>query len=80
MGATAPPLERHMDKAPPSHPWYRRRRTDTGHVSEDAADLGTAFGLDLSLRDAAEATVPLGASPQAARPGWAQRMLTRHKR
>jgi hypothetical protein len=69
-----------MDKAPPSHPWYRRRRTDMGHVPQDAADLGTAFGLDLSLRDAAEAAVPLGVGPQAARPGWAQRMLTRRKR
>jgi len=70
-----------MDKAPPPLPWYQRRRSDPGHLPADAAGLGTAFGLDLSLRDGADPGAPAG-SGRDATPGlgWAQRVLARRQR
>lgn len=68
-----------MDKVPPPpQPWYQRRRRDPGHVPQDAADLGTAFGLDMSLLETP--TDQDAPSRDAAVAGWAQRMLARGRR
>ncbi len=68
-----------MDKPPPAQRWYQRRRKDPGHVPQDAADVGTAFGLDLSLAEqptAEQAT----AQPAEPRPGWTQRVMGRQRK
>ena len=38
-----------MNKAPTSNPWYQPWRTARRSTDADAADQGTAFGLDMSL-------------------------------
>lgn len=65
-----------MHRADTSPPWYARwRRSEPTAASEDAADLGTAFGLDLSLAP------PREAEPDAApEPGWLQRVVAPRKR
>jgi hypothetical protein len=67
-----------MDKAPPPSIWFQRRRTDPGRIPEDAAGLGTAFGLDLSL--SVEAARGPAAAPGAGQPSWARRVLGRMRR
>jgi hypothetical protein len=48
-------------------------------VDTDAADLGTAFGLDLSLNQIYQEPQP--AAPAVSRqPAWVQRLSARHKR
>jgi hypothetical protein len=51
-------------------PWRAARRP---LPDDDPADQGTAFGLDMSMLEAAPAPVP---APQS-RPGWAQRLALR---
>jgi hypothetical protein len=68
-----------MDKPPPAQRWYQRRRKDPGHVPEDAADLGTAFGLDLSLGDQPPTAAAPTVQDGAAKPGWAQRVMRRQR-
>jgi hypothetical protein len=63
---------------PPPHPWFKRRRGDPGHVPEDPADVGTAFGLDLSM-DPEQPAPRQAAGDGTARPGWARRVLGRGK-
>lgn len=63
---------------PPPHPWFKRRRGDPGHVPDDPADLGTAFGLDLSM-DPDQPAPPQAAADTGTRAGWARRVLGRGK-
>lgn len=49
------------------------RSTSRPAPDTDPADLGTAFGLDLSLSEAAAAPATRGKS----RPGWVQRLASR---
>lgn len=62
---------------PPKHPWFSRRRGDPGHVPDDPADVGTAFGLDLSMDP--EQPAPRTAAETGVRPGWARRVLGRRQ-
>ncbi len=62
----------------PSKPqrWFSAWRSSEPARYDDPADLGTAFGLDLSMEDSV-AEAPAG-EPQA-QPGWAQRLGLRRK-
>jgi hypothetical protein len=44
----------------------------------DPADLGTAFGLDLSLNEIAHEP-PATVGPALSRPGWVGRLILRRK-
>lgn len=65
-----------MRKLAPAAPWYApwRRRVE---IDNDPADLGTAFGLDLSLQ--APALLASETQPPTTRKGWVQRWTTRRK-
>jgi hypothetical protein len=68
-----------MNKAPTSKPWYQPWGAARRSSDADAADLGTAFGLDMSL-DHWQTEQPLGARPSVPRrAGWLARWATRHK-
>lgn len=56
------------------HPWQSQR----AHADDDAADMGTAFGLDMSISDEA---VELAARTAAAArdPGFLARWTNRRK-
>ena len=54
------------------HSW---RATPRPAPDTDPADLGTAFGLDLSLSEAAQ----LPAAAAERRPGWVQRLAERRR-
>jgi hypothetical protein len=54
------------------HSW---RSTPRPAPDTDPADLGTAFGLDLSLSEPAA----LPATPAERRPGWVQRLAERRR-
>lgn len=59
---------------PPS--WFHRWRSASRPAPDtDPADLGTAFGLDLSMSQAA----PLPPAAGEARPGWVQRLADRRR-
>jgi len=53
------------------HSW---RSTPRPAPDTDPADLGTAFGLDLSMSEA-----PLPPAATEARPGWVQRLADRRR-
>ena len=56
--------------------WYARWRSERPLANgTDPADLGTAFGLDLSMMQAA----PEPALSER-RPGWVRRLTTRHRK
>ncbi|MBX3599087.1 MAG: hypothetical protein KF863_00585 [Rubrivivax sp.] len=56
-----------MNEADRSPRWFHLGRDEPAPAADDPADLGTAFGLDLSLQRAQEA----GAEPAAvAGTGW----------
>jgi hypothetical protein len=64
-----------MHKAATPHRWFQGWRATQPTVEHDAADLGTAFGLDLSLHEAAQKTT---VTPPVARPpGWVRRLASR---
>ena len=76
-----------MNKAPNPTPWYQPWRAGRRKTDADAADLGTAFGLDMSLdpwehSTSADADLPADApahapTPAPARqPGWLTRWAT----
>ncbi len=66
-----------MNKAAPSSRWFAGWRTTARPVEDDPADLGTAFGLDLSLNEILHEP-PLPA-PVERRAGWMQRLASRRK-
>jgi hypothetical protein len=63
-----------MDKALTSRRWFGSWRSVERPAQDDPADLGTAFGLDLSLSE-----LPHEPLPAARRPGWVQRLAERRK-
>lgn len=66
-----------MNRTDPSPRWYAPWRVvEPAPVQDDPADMGTAFGLDLSMAPAAESPAE---TPAADEPGWMQR-LARRKR
>lgn len=62
--------------------WFAGWRTGTDRIPhDDPADLGTAFGLDMSLEEEADAGAATEAAAAAARaPSWVQRLGVRRKR
>ena len=60
------------------HRWFTGWRTREAPVVDDPADMGTAFGLDLSLNELPHeaGAVAAGDGPS---PGWMQRLTGRHK-
>lgn len=66
-----------MAKAAPHTRWFSGWRSPPTAPDTDPADLGTAFGLELSLDDTPrEPTPPM---PAARRPGWMSRLAARRK-
>jgi hypothetical protein len=56
--------------------WFHNwRSTPRPAPDTDPADLGTAFGLDLSMSEAA----PLPPASVDTRPGWVQRLAERRR-
>jgi hypothetical protein len=66
-----------MIKSEPSQRWFATWRRALPAAHEDAADLGTAFGMEISLLEQA-----LDAQPPVARvskPGWVNRLVALRK-
>jgi hypothetical protein len=66
-----------MTKAAPPNRWFSGWRAAERPAAIDPADLGTAFGLDLSLNELNHEPAPH--SPEAGRRGWMQRLASRRK-
>lgn len=56
--------------------WFSAWRTGRVHAGADAADMGTAFGMEMSLLDPLSDT----AASAERRPGWGLRLLTLRRR
>jgi hypothetical protein len=65
-----------MTKAVTTNRWFSGRRAPERHDESDPADLGTAFGLDLSLTVAPDAPP---APAEERRAGWVRRLADRRK-
>ncbi len=68
-----------MTKSETSRRWFGLRPAAERPPQDDPADLGTAFGLDLSLSEMPDDTAPAAASPMDGPDGWMQKMWTRRK-
>ena len=64
-----------MSKAETPHRWIERWRAAVRPAQDDPADLGTAFGLDMSMSPDA----PPPEIVQHDRRRWVQRLAPRHK-
>jgi hypothetical protein len=67
-----------MSKAATPNRWFSGWRSGAQPVEMDAADLGTAFGLDLSLNEMVHEP-PVTVAPAFRRPGWMSRLTPRRK-
>ena len=63
-----------MTKAVNSRRWFAAWRSAERPAQDDPADLGTAFGLDLSLNEMQHEP-----APAERRPGWVRRLAARRK-
>ena len=63
-----------MGKQLTPHRWFPAWRIPSPRPEFDAADVGTAFGLDMSLTEMADA--PLQAPATARRAGWMSRLMS----
>lgn len=80
-----------MNKSAPHRRWFSGWRAAARPDEDDAADYGTAFGLDMSLPDAIEpaiapviapviaASTPAPKNQSKPGPGWVQRLALRRK-
>ena len=59
--------------------WFGLWPAAARRPQDDPADLGTAFGLDLSLDELADDTSPAVASPMDGPDGWMHRLWTRRR-
>jgi hypothetical protein len=66
-----------MNKPPTEPRWYQPWRRAEARVAEDPADLGTCFGLEVSLSAQA---APARAAAPAQRVGWVRRLTARRQR
>lgn len=64
-----------MIKAASSTRWFSSWRAADRPAQDDPADLGTAFGLDMSLNELIHE--PPQRPPIPARPGWMRRLAGR---
>lgn len=60
------------------HRWFTGWRAREVQAVDDPADMGTAFGLDLSLNEIPHEP-PAAASAAERQPGWVQRLTGRPK-
>ena len=67
-----------MTKAITPHRWFPGWRASPPAAEVDAADYGTAFGLDLSLSPIEFEQSP-AAPPPGRQPGWMWRLAVRRK-
>jgi len=67
-----------MPKSDTSRRWFGFRRSAERRSQDDPADLGTAFGLDLSLSGLAE-DAPAEPAPMDGEQGWMRRVLARRR-
>jgi hypothetical protein len=67
-----------MNKLASPYRWYTPWRPAADPL-DDPADLGTAFGLDLSMAPPAGATGLDDATPDPHRGGWVQRWVARRR-
>ena len=65
-----------MSKANNTPSWFSSWRTARESSFDDPADLGTAFGLDMSMDSALHEPPPAPSEPET---GWAQRLGLRRK-
>jgi hypothetical protein len=65
-----------MSKAATSQRWFSGWRAERRPVQDDPADLGTAWGLDMSMIDHGPEPAVL---PVPRRRGWAQRLGLQRK-
>ena len=66
-----------MNKPAHGPRWYTPWRQGEARVADDPADVGTAFGLELSL--AAESSPSKADASPARRPGWMQRFTAKRR-
>lgn len=66
-----------MNKTAAPHRWFASWRAERRAPQDDPADYGTAFGLDMSMLDAADTEPP--PLPVARRPGWVERLAARRR-
>jgi hypothetical protein len=67
-----------MKKAESPVRWYHAWQTQRAKVDDDAADMGTAFGLDMSIPDDVAET-PSGTTAARHEPGFMARWNNRRK-
>jgi hypothetical protein len=67
-----------MDKSDASRRWFGLWRAAERAPEDDPADLGTAFGLDLSLSELGDGGPPPPPSLPG-KTGWMQRMTPRRR-
>jgi hypothetical protein len=67
-----------MDKSDAPRRWFGLWRAGEHAPQDDPADLGTAFGLDLSLSELCD-ELPSPPSPVDGKAGWIQRMTLRRR-
>jgi hypothetical protein len=67
-----------MDKSDASRRWFGLWRAAEPSSQDDPADLGTAFGLDMSLSELAE-DAPAAPAPMDGQGGWLQRVAARRR-
>jgi hypothetical protein len=66
-----------MNKPDSAPRWFSGRRATDHPAQDDPADLGTAFGLDLSLNELQHE--PPAVQPLWRKPGWVQRLAARRR-
>lgn len=67
-----------MNKRAAAKPWYLPWRPQEARRVDDPAELGTAFGLDMTLQAEQTERAAAAAVPPR-RPGWLQRLSTRRR-
>jgi hypothetical protein len=67
-----------MKKADTPARWYHAWQPQRTEVDDDAADMGTAFGLDMSIPDDVAETTPVAATARR-EPGFMARWNNRRK-
>ncbi|MBL8342235.1 MAG: hypothetical protein JNL30_12265 [Rubrivivax sp.] len=66
-----------MNKPPTEPRWYQPWRRAEARPADDPADLGTCFGLELSLSTQPS---PAKAADASQRVGWVRRLTSRRSR
>jgi hypothetical protein len=68
-----------MKKAASPARWYHAWQPRRGEVDDDAADMGTAFGLDMSIPDDLDQTATINAAAKQRDSGFMARWNNRRK-